>query len=115
MLLLFECQQGAAHQAGLGALQALAPPVETGQVVDLFFNEGVAGAEGSAELLLQGFELGRVFAQGAHHFVVIFGVGTLAVLEGVHFGILFTGRGARTVGAPAIGAGGVDQLRCKLR
>jgi hypothetical protein len=37
------------------------------------------------------------------------------VLEGVHFGILFAGRGARTVGAPAVGAGGVEQLRSKLR
>ena len=86
-----------------------------GEIVDLLFNEGVAGAEGSAELLLQSVELGRVFAQSAHHFVVIFGGGTLAVLEGVHFGILLTGRGARAVGAPAVRACGVEQLRGKLR
>jgi len=86
-----------------------------GGLVELLVEEGVAGAEGLTEILLQGFEPGRVFAQGAHHFVVIFVAAALAVFDGVHFGILFTGRGARAVGAPAVGAGGVEQLRSKLR
>ena len=111
----FDSLERPPHQAGLGALQAVAPPVEPGQVVDLLVEEGVAGAEGIAQLLLQSFELGRVFAQGAHHFVVIFGSGTLAVFDAVHFGIVLTGHGARTVGTPGIRAGGVEQLRRKLR
>jgi hypothetical protein len=47
--------------------------------------------------------------------MVILRIGTLAVLEGVHFGMLFTGRAARAVGTPGVGAGGVEQRRRKLR
>jgi len=108
-------QSRAGRQPALHALQTVAPPVELGQVIDLHVEEGVAGAEGITQLLLQGFELGRVFAQGAHHFVVILGSGTLAVFDAVHIGILFTGRGARAVRAPGIAAGGVEQVRRKLR
>ncbi len=115
VLPLFQRQQGAPHQAGLGALQALAPPVEVGEIVNLPFNESFARAKGIPKLLLQGFEPCRVFAQGPHHFVVILGVGALAVSNGVHSGMLFSGRAARTGRAPGIRACGVEQLRSKLR
>jgi hypothetical protein len=115
MLPRVQLQQSAAHEAALHALQAVAPPVETGQVVDLLVEEGVARAEGVPQLLLQSVEPGRVFAQREHHGVVIFGCGPLAVLEGVHFRMLLTGRGAWTVRAPGVRAYGVERLRTKLR
>jgi hypothetical protein len=70
-------QQSAPHHALLRPLQQLAAPLEPGQVVDLLLPQGVSGAIGSHEFLLQVVEFLRVFAQGQHHQAMIPGAGTL--------------------------------------
>jgi len=107
--LLF-CLESAPHQAGLHALDAVAPPVELAQVGDLLVPEGVAGAVGGGEFPLQGCIPFGIFAQGAHDGGFVFRRGITAVLEGVHFHSLFSGLAAGSGGARRIAPGGVEPL-----
>ena len=98
------------HQARFHALDAVATPVELGQVGDLPVPEGVAGAVGGGEFPLQGCIPFGIFAQGAHDGGFVFGRGIAAVLEGVHSHALLSGLAAGAGGALRIAPSGVEPL-----
>jgi len=98
------------HQAGLHALDPVAPPVELSQVGDLLVPEGVAGAVGGLEFPLQVCIPFGIFAQGAHDGGFVFGRGITPVLDSVHFHTLFAGLAARPGGALRIAPSGVEPL-----
>jgi hypothetical protein len=89
-------------------------PVELGQVINLLFPKRVSGTIGGHECLLQVIELFRVFAQRQHGLLVVFGGGVGAVLQGIHFRVLLSGRSARSGGEPGVVALGGEQLGGKL-
>jgi len=115
VLPLLDPEQGAAHHPRLHALQPRAPPVKLRQIFDLLLPQVVSGTVGGHHLLDERFVLLRIFAQGQHGELVVFGGRVKSVLDGVHLHFLLSCLAARSGGVPGVAAGGCDEFRRKFR